>query len=206
MNDKTIYNKAKNLVNNELQKVVRMLEENNEKWNESTNLKLYDACTEDIDFELNGANVVFSNERQSEWFNDFCDIEYRDFMEWCSQEGIDFEKTIDRIGRTSSFYLSKYHSNNILDVLYDVCDINYMTFDLKVQDGLVVIDDDFEFDVADSLDELTAELLDMVNDIYDNAMHNLEDTFKLYGYISNFKENQVENFKDFVKETWIANI
>jgi hypothetical protein len=162
--------------------------------------------SEDIDFELNGANVVFSNERQSEWFNDFCDIEYRDFMEWCSQEGIDFEKTIDRIGRTSSFYLSKYHSNNIFDVLYDVCDINYMTFDLKVQDGLVVIDDDFEFDVTDNLDELTAELLDMVNDIYDNAMHNLEDTFKLYDYISNFKENQVENFKDFVKETWIANI
>lgn len=206
MNDKTIYNKAKNLVNNELQKVVRMLEENNEKWNESTNLKLYYACTEDINFELNGANVVFSNERQSEWFDDFCDIEYQCFMDWCSEEGIDFEKTIDRIGRTSSFYLSKYHSNNILDVLYDVCDINYMTFNLKMQDGLVVIDDNFEFDVTDSLDELTAELLDMVNDIYDNAMYNLEDTFKLYDYISNFKENQVENFKDFVKETWVANI
>lgn len=206
MNDKTIYNKAKNLVNNELQKVVRMLEENNEKWNESTNLKLYYACTENINFELNGANVVFSNERQSEWFDDFCDIEYQCFMDWCSEEGIDFEKTIDRIGRTSSFYLSKYHSNNILDVLYDVCDINYMTFNLKMQDGLVVIDDYFEFDVTDSLDELTAELLDMVNDIYDNAMYNLEDTFKLYDYISNFKENQVENFKDFVKETWIDNI
>lgn len=206
MNDKTIYNKAKNLVNNELQKVVRMLKENNEKWNESTNLKLYYACTENINFELNGANVVFSNERQSEWFDDFCDIEYQCFMDWCSEEGIDFEKTIDRIGRTSSFYLSKYHSNNILDVLYDVCDINYMTFNLKMQDGLVVIDDYFEFDVTDSLDELTAELLDMVNDIYDNAMYNLEDTFKLYDYISNFKENQVENFKDFVKETWIDNI
>ena len=206
MNDKTIYNKAKNLVNNELQKVVKMLEENNEKWNESTNLKLYYACTEDINFELNGANVVFSNERQSEWFNDFCDIEYQYFMDWCSEEGIDFDKTIDRIGRTSSFYLSKYHSNNILDVLYDVCDINYMTFNLKMQDGLVVIDDDFEFDVTDSLDELTAELLDMVNDIYDNAMYNLEDTFKLYDYIIDFKENQIENFKDFVKETWVANI
>ena len=46
----------------------------------------------------------------------------------------------------------------------------------------------------------------MVNDIYDNAMYNLEDTFKLYDYIIDFKENQIENFKDFVKETWIANI
>jgi hypothetical protein len=40
---------------------------------------------------------------------------------------------------------------------------------------------------------------------YEDLKDNMDIIIKVYDYIKSFKDNQVECFKDFVKENWLAN-
>ncbi len=81
---------------------------------ESHNLKMYDAFYESGNYE-NGAEL-FERCMEDWWY---------DFNQSLKDEGIDFEKQIERIGRTSSFYLGRWHTehwwsrDNIVDEMID---------------------------------------------------------------------------------------
>ena len=143
-----IYQSAKRLLNRELEKCTKLLKENEKAWNESMNLKLYDASTENIDFEHNDAKVSFSDEEQSRWFYMFCDWEFDCFMDWCSNDGIDFNKLKDNIGNTSSFYLGRLHNNERSDDKYLIAlteainELNNTWLEFKVEKDIIMFDED----------------------------------------------------------------
>ena len=49
-------------------------------------------------------------------------------------------------------------------------------------------------------------MLEFAEYFVDEVKDSLKDIIKVHAYITEFKENQVENFKKYVKENWIANI
>lgn len=200
-----IFQTALRLATKEVNKAANLLLEHEDKWNESLNLKLYDAFSTDIDFECNGARVVFDSDAQNEWFYRYCEDTYDQFIEWCKEENIDFNKMCDNIGRTSSFYLGKLHADNLLDTFYEASDV-YTQNDLIAytldEKGNLIIDYSSEEDLEDAL----ASLLNIAEYIYKEVEESLEDIIKVYNYIQDTKNNQVEYFKDYVKEVWIDNV
>ena len=72
------------------------------------NLKLHDASYyQCADMEKDFPLCFADNEKRYEdsYFYQFCEATYDQFTDWCTEEGIDFNKMCHHIGRTSSFYL-----------------------------------------------------------------------------------------------------
>lgn len=203
-------NLAKRLLTRELDKCSALLKENEDKWNSPLDLKLHDICTygDSCDFDINGAHVHFTEEALQEYFELFCTVEYDYFVEWCAIEGIDFDEMRKSIGRTSKFYLGNMN-NSMKDkytiALAEVCDaFNMSLFESADCDGKIVITDYTEKD--NDVDVIISEALMLAECVYDDLKNEMDDIIKVYDYIKSFKDNQVECFKDFVKENWIANI
>lgn len=214
-----IYQSAKRLLNRELERCTKLLKENEEAWNEYMDLKLHYASTENVDFEHNGATVTFSDKEQNDWFYRFCESEYDSFIGWCEEDGLDFNKLRDNVGRTSSFYLGKLHNrekDKYLVALCEAVDFNNSWLEFKEVDGVIKLDEEktnknFEGRAEDTLAEFDIEqmvndMLDLAETVYNDLNNKLEDIIKVYDYIKSFKENQVENFKNYVKEGWLVTI
>lgn len=206
----TNLNLAKRLLVRELDKCTALLKENEDKWNEPLDLKLHDICTygDSCDFDHNGAHIHFTEETLQDYFEMFCDMEYEFFLEWCKTEGIDFRELRQSIGRTSKFYLGNMH-NSMKDkytiALAEVCDaFNMSLFESADCDGKIVITDYTEKE--NDVDIVISEALSLAECVYEDLKDNMDIIIKVYDYIKSFKDNQVENFKDFVRENWIANI
>jgi hypothetical protein len=203
MNDKLI-----KLAEKELNKAIVLLRDTQYMWDNYTDLKLHDASYCDIDFEgYYGAKVTFDTEAHSDWFNMFCEDSYSQFIEDLRNDYIDFEEFIDRVGRTSSFYIGHLHGGlDLLEVLLseDVtdfyCDCHATEFIMDMDTNKVKISQ-----YEDYAEEFEEDLLYII----DKAVELTEETLKpiktVYNYINDFKRNQVEYFQDYVKETFIAN-
>lgn len=200
-----IYLTALRLANRELNKSVNLLLEHEDKWNDTLDLKLHDACCASIDFELNNAMVTFSSEEQSDWFSFFCEIEFDNFKDWLAEEGIN-SNIMEYVGRTSQFYLGSLHSSNLLDTLaaasYEYMDNNLLI--TENQDGVFINKECLEY--FDDIEDFVNALLSFTEAVYKEVEESLKDIIKVYDYITDFKKNQVEYFRDFVRESWIANI
>lgn len=205
----TNLNLAKRLLVRELDKCTALLKENEDKWNEPLDLKLHDICTygDSCDFDWCGAHIHFTEETLQEYFELFCNTEYEFFRDWCENEGIDFDELRQSIGRTSKFYLGNMHNNCIHKytvALATACDaFNMSMFDAADCDGKIVITDYTEKE--NDVDVIVSEALSLAECVYEDLKNEMDDIIKVYDYIKSFKDNQVENFKNFVEENWLAN-
>lgn len=212
-----IYQSAKRLLNRELEKCSQLLKKNEEAWNEYMDLKLHDAFTENVDFEYNDAKISFSDKAQADWFETFCVDRYDLFIEWCKEMEYDFEELKDPVGRTSSFYLGKLHNNEkdkYLVALYESIDLNNSWLEFKEVDGVIKLDEEktnknFKDRAEDTLAEFDIEqivndMLSFTGSIYDDLERVLKPIIDVYNYIKDEKQNQVKNFREYVKDQWIS--
>lgn len=208
-----IFQSAKRLLQKELDKCFKLLKDNEEKWNDYMDLKLHYACTENVDFEHYDAKITFDNEVQSRWFYTFCDDMFEHFLnDLMTDKGIDFEELRDNIDRTSSFYLGKLHNTEkdkyccaLTEASYDFATYygNELLFSENENGIYLTVSDD----IADErIEETVSDMLEMTEAIYSDLKDKLDEIIYVYDYIKDFKDNQVEYFKDYVKETWLANL
>lgn len=208
-----IFQSAKRLLQKELDKCFKLLKDNEEKWNNYMDLKLHYASTENVDFEHYDAKITFDNEVQSRWFYTFCDDMYEQFLnDLMTVKGIDFKELRDKIGTTSSFYLGKLHNNEkdkyccaLTEASYEFATYygNELIFSENENGIYLTISDD----IADErIEEAVNDMLEMTEVIYSDLKDKLDEIIYVYDYIKDFKDNQVEYFKDYVKDTWLANL
>ena len=204
-----IFQSAKRLLQKELDKCFKLLKDNEEKWNCYMDLKLHYASTENVDFEHYDAKITFDNEVQSRWFYTFCDDMLEQFLnDLMTVKGIDFNELKDNIGRTSSFYLGKLHTEKdkyscaLTEARYEF-NITNLEFN-EDKNGIHFIDNDLSGyeDIEDAVNGMLA----LVETMYDDLKDKLDEIIYVYDYIKDFKDNQVEYFKDYVKDTWLANL
>ena len=206
-----IYQSTKRLLEKELDKCFKLLKDNEEKWNNYMDLKLHYACTENVDFEHYDAKITFDNEVQSRWFYTFCDDMFEQFLnDLMTVKGIDFNELRDNVGRTSSFYLGKLHNTEkdkfscaLAEVSYEF-NITNLEFN-EDENGIHFIDNDlsgYEEDIEDTVNGMLA----LAETMYDDLKDKLDEIIYVYDYIKNFKDNQCQYFKDYVKDTWLANL
>lgn len=208
-----IFQSAKRLLQKELDKCFKLLKDNEEKWNCYMDLKLHYASTENVDFEHYDAKITFDNEVQSRWFYTFCDDMLEQFLnDLMTVKGIDFNELKDNIGRTSSFYLGKLHNTEKDKYCCALTEVSYefatyygdeLTFSENENGIYLTISDN----IADErIEETVNDMLEMTEVIYSDLKNKLDEIIYVYDYIKDFKDNQVEYFKDYVKDTWLANL
>lgn len=208
-----IFQSAKRLLQKELDKCFKLLKDNEEKWNNYMDLKLHYASTENVDFEHYDAKITFDNEVQSRWFYTFCDDMYEQFLnDLMTVKGIDFNELKDSLGRTSSFYLGKLHNTEkdkyscaLTEASYEFATYygDELTFSENENGIYLTISDN----IADErIEETVNDMLEMTEVIYSDLKNKLDEIIYVYDYIKDFKDNQVEYFKDYVKDTWLANL
>jgi len=200
-----IYTKALALANKELRKAIKLLLDNEDKWQNTLDLKLHEAAYASIDFDYNNATVTFSNNIQSQWFYQFCETEYEAFVEDLHDYfNIDFDKLRDNVGRTSKFYLGKLHASMLTDTLAEASQ-TYMFggIEVKIIDELFSVDVDGSAENFEDFEDFVNALLDFADHIYEEVEESLKPIITVYKYIEEFKANQVENFRDFVQDNWI---
>lgn len=180
--------------NKELKKVADYLEENKSAWNEQGNLKLYDAAFYDYSKDF---SLVYENYGENEFWN-FCQIEYDNFLEWLNENDID-KNIFHYIGRTSSFYVGGYGNEDIVGVINDVYNNNVYGDDFNY----INISSDYkitpfeEWKLTD--DEVQDELNYIVSDLFNDTKATLEPIIKVANYIDEYKTNQVDCFKNYLR-------
>ena len=170
-----------------------------------TDLKLYDV-----------AFYVGDDERLLNHFENFCDTEYDYFNYWLEENMLE----IQQIGRTSSFYFYGSHSESnfydfdIYDMKEDENIFDTLGYGLESELETLFDSDDFyqayynlenncHVDLSDDYD------LEDLETEFDNSIYELEEYLqayykeikgvkRAYKWLESYKDNQIENFKDFV--------
>lgn len=174
--------------NNEIKKVCDYIKEH-EKMFDMMDLKLHD-----VSF------YQWENELDNELFYDFCDCSYNWMLEYFTENNITFNPSY--IGRTSKFYLDKRitfscrfpYEPDYQSIIYDLLD------DMGYCDCIPDITTDCKIDINDPyINDCEANIDYIENDLYNDFIKSCEDVKKVYEYIKDFKDNQVEYFKDFIE-------
>lgn len=198
-------NKEKvNQANQEIQKVVDFLKENNKAF-EYMDLKLHDVsyyCYTKFSTDF----PLLTDE--TDWFSMFCDDQYRMFEEDLQgNQGIDFDDMRCQLGRTSSFYL---HDRNVIDIdvnsfnlkntIYNIMYENYGYLtgaeSYLLESG--IIDENMMFAV-DEIEEIEEEIDYIYTNLYNDTVDYCKDIITVYTALKDFKENQVEVFKEYLQ-------
>ena len=170
-----------------------------------TDLKLYDV-----------SYYVGDDEKLLKHFENFCECEYDYFQYWLDENMLKTEY----IGRTSSFYFyggyaeSNFYDFDIYDMKNDQNIFDTLGYGLESELETLFDSDDFyqayynlendcHMSLTDEydLDDLEIEL--------DNSIYELEEYLqayykeikgvkRAYKWLESYKDNQIENFKDFV--------
>lgn len=181
-------------------------------------LKLHDASFYEFGKMENDFPMCFKeNEDRSygyTYFYDFCEDTYDQFKEWCEEEKINFRAMRHHIGRTSLFYLYEkklvqrengrinwsWTMGNIFDELAYPSSI-MVEFDLNGN-----IDEEKTFNYESDYytkeewtEEVKPSLQYIIDEMYDDFIKEITDVKKVYEYIKDIKENQVEYFKKYLE-------
>jgi hypothetical protein len=203
------FQSAKRLAEEALNRCYKRLKENEKKWNESLNLKLYD-CFGMNEIETDFGKIVLNDDVASSAFYTFCELSYDNMLEDLKEnDNINFVDIADYIGRTSSFYIGKAHNDykdKFTVALAELSDTWRETLveHLETENGFT-IRDDVDLNGEDDAEQYMNDMLDIAQNVereFEEAFHEIE---VVYDYITNFKENQVEYFKDYVLDyiqTW----
>lgn len=191
---------------NEAIKEVNTWIEENENTFLPMDLKLYDVIY-----------YVFENDINSDLFNLFCEDSYRFFKEFMDENYID-NSIFNHIGRTSSFFLHDLNTIYINRGRYDCIDWDLLTLitemfnsytnlDISINENKITIDEDFinlhfedyHYTIEEYCDDILEDLNYVISDLLNDLKLKFEDTLLLYNYIKDFKENQVEYFKEYLE-------
>ena len=201
-----MYQSAKRLLQKELDKCVQKMKETEDKWNEYMDLKLHYAFTTNPRIEGDGYTVDFDDDKCSEMFYEFCEQNYDMFIEDLKYNfDIDFENLRDNVGRTSSFYLGKMHYNykdKYIMALAEACtcfNVSPLEFEQK-EDGKIFFNEETSKEYTEDLEDMTTQMLYLVEDMYDELCNYLKPIETVYDIIHDFQENQVEIYKEWVKD------
>lgn len=191
---------AKELCEKEITRTITLLKDNEEKWNEYMDLKLHGcASINNIEIEENGINITVNNVYET-FFSDFCDISYQQFLDDCSAEGITFNETRNNVGRTSSFYLGKLHGYatyiGVLQEFSSTLGLSSLQFKFDNNTHTYIIQFEDENDVSETAIE---EMLLITKYVYNEIEEALADIITVYKLINDFKDNQVDIYKDFIR-------
>jgi hypothetical protein len=163
-------------------------------------LKLHDCAVIDtLEIEKNGIEITVNNVYET-FFSTFCDVWYQQFLDDCSEEGIDFNKLRDNVGRTSSFYLGILHGDTTyMDVLQDFsCALGESSlqfkYDTNTHNYMIHFEDENNISEAE-----VEEMLFITKCTYSEIEDALADIITVYNLIDNFKNNQVEIYKEFIE-------
>ena len=170
-----------------------------------TNLKLYDI-----------AYYAGSNEKLLSHFENYCHSEYDYFQYWLEENMLQTEY----IGRTSSFkFYGGYAESNFYDFdIYDmkndqnIFDTLGFGFESELEtlfnsndfyQAYYNLENDLNYDLldCDDLDDLETGLEDTIEELeeYLQAYYKeIKVVKRAYKWLENYKDNQIENFKDFV--------
>lgn len=200
-----MYQSAKRLLQKELDKCVQKMKDTEDKWNEYMDLKLHYAFTTDPRIEGDGYTVEFDDEKCYDMFYQFCEMEYDSFLEDLKYNfDIDFDDLRDNVGNTSSFYLGTMHNNyndKYIVALAEACTcFNVSPLGFEQKDGKIIIAESLSKEYTEDLKDMTTQMLYLVEDMYDELCNYLKPIETVYDIIHNFKENQTESFKEWVKE------
>lgn len=203
------FQSAKRLAEEALNRCYKRLKENEKKWNESLNLKLYDCCGMN-EIETDFGKIILNDDTASDTFYTFCESSYDMMLEDLKEnDNINFVDIADYIGRTSSFYIGKAHNDEkdkysvALVVLSPTWNYSLVEY-LETENG-ITIREDVDLDDENAVEEYMNDMLNIAQNVekeFEEAFHEIE---VVYDYITAFKKNQVEYFKDYVLnyiQTW----
>lgn len=202
----TVISKA----NKELEGLAGWLKENEDAF-QMMDLKLHDASfyeyeSMEDDFPLL-AKEIDLNAENSPFYN-FCEDTYDTFCEWMKEEGIDWDNMRHQVGRTSSFYLHdegngvclsrrdfSIDMSSTMECFLDIHGYPYedMKFD---KDGRI----DREYLEANFPDNIANLIYIAGGDFGKDVRESYADMLKVYDYIHDTKERQVEYFKEWLQD------
>ncbi len=192
------YRKAIKLFNKEVAKAKEIFEANKDKLTASYNLKLHYAAFQDsFEFDRNGCTVKV--EMPPQMFYDFCESSRMQFEEVLLEKGIVFNDITESIGQTSSLHVGGLYGacNSLEDFLSETSNSFFELFN-EFDFGL---DDKGQF-VEENIhdyESLTNFLLDCADLLVDEVKDSIEDLIFVIDLINTAKENQVEDFKNYVE-------
>lgn len=169
---------------------------------ELMNLKLHDCLCYSYS-KLEEEFPLCTENDTMNYFNDFCEQSYDVFINELTQEGINFNKMVHYLGRTSSFWLHDRNTFQMTEKGYEIdwhdtmreignkadyaC-IGYLSYD---DYGMVIgIDEEYP-------EESNIELNWLIEDMYVYITNEFEDVVYVGEKIKDFKDNQVEYFKEY---------
>ena len=192
------YRKAIKLANKEFVKVKKIFEESKDKLTASYNLKLHNASFQS-EFEFNRMGCKVKVELTPEIFYNFCEDEYERFKDVLLEKKIVFDDITESIGRTSSFHIGS---------LYDDC-YTLTGFLAETSNAFFELIEEFDVELGDNgqlvvgeikdYETLTNYLLDCTDSLVDEVNESIKDLIFVADLINLAKENQVEDFKDYVE-------
>lgn len=172
-----------------LKDIFSYIDENRDALTEYTDLKLHDASFYYYRDMQNDFPLCYAdNDGEYGYFYLFCETSFDHFTEDLNEKRIDFEKTIDRIGHTSKFYCYAGHDtakNMINDFLCDYC--------FTIENGRLSFSDCYG--LAETINDLEYFVKNALNDFKEKTA----DAVTIYNTIENFKEKQIEYFKEFLE-------
>ena len=200
---KSLYDKC----DAQLNKVKDFIKKNEDAF-DMMDLKLHDAAFFD-DFDAYPAikKAIENHFYQGDTpYYDFADQSYDQFTEWCAEDGLDFRKMYNQVGRTSKFYL---HDRNLIDATANGINYENTIYNLVNHFGWP---DSFE-DTKDGLldrawaDENWDDDGNIENNVeyiasgefYQDVEKACSDILKVYKYIKDFKDDQVSIYKDWLE-------
>lgn len=198
---RTILKNKINQLNKEIKKIYKHIEENEDIFG-YMDLKLYDASYY-IYSDMEKDYPDLKNDKIN-IFNDFTELNFNMFIEdlkinYC----IDFNNMIDSIGRSSSFYL--YKDIGYIDKNMGVIEeLSYKYYGIPLLFDYDYIYNDYFLEYNENMIndyyDLIIDLNDLIEDIYIYFKKDIKDIKTVYNYIKDFKNNQIEYFKEFIKD------
>lgn len=208
MNEKM--RKKVNAANQEIKKVFEWFE-SHQKQLDYTDLKLHDVswfCYKDMESEF-PLCYADASENNTDYFYRFCVVSYDQMVEELKQDGIEYK--VYHIGRTSSFYT---HDGRIiswdrrgygidfestipdaLENIYGGYGIPDIVFEATKEPMIRTdnIDDDDFCEYEDCIDYIAS------GDFLKDIENEFSDALRIREYIDDFKQNQVEYFKEYIQ-------
>jgi hypothetical protein len=179
----------------ELNKIFDYIKENNDALTGYTDLKLHDAsfyCYRDMQNDFPLCYATYShNDDFYDYFYRFCESSFDQFTEDLNEKRIDFEKTIDRIGHTSKFYCYAGHDENAETMINDFIYSEYGD-EYEIKNGA------FSFSHYYGVSEIINGLEYFVKNAFNDFKAKTADAITIYKYIEDFKQNQIEYFKEYL--------